>query len=51
MERRKFIKSGTLAITGLLLHTQVSAMTTATPQIFYFKVFRKKPFELKTKLL
>ncbi|WP_050022358.1 MULTISPECIES: cupin domain-containing protein [Chryseobacterium] len=37
MERRKFIKSGTLAIAGLLLHTRVSAMTTVTPQIFYFK--------------
>ncbi|SFU60008.1 Uncharacterized protein YjlB [Pustulibacterium marinum] len=37
MERRKFIKTGTLAFGGLLIHQHLSAMTNAEPQILYFK--------------
>ncbi|MFT4092066.1 MAG: cupin domain-containing protein [Niabella sp.] len=37
MKRRELISTGTMAITGLFLHYQLSAMTTVAPQLFYFK--------------
>ncbi|WP_228377137.1 hypothetical protein [Chryseobacterium sp. FH2] len=37
MKRRLFIKKNTLVVAGIFLPRQLTAMTAAEPQIYYFK--------------